>query len=140
MSMVLAGPAYAAALAEMHLAAFPDDPWSEADFAALLAQTGMAAFVDARGGFLLLRVVADEAEVITLGAVARRQGIGRALLQGALEYARARGVVRIFLEVAEGNAAALGLYAAFGFVSMGRRRGYYPDGGDALTMGLAISV
>ena len=72
--------------------------------------------------------------------MARRQGIGRALLQGALEYARARGVVRIFLEVAEGNAAALGLYAAFGFVSMGRRRGYYPDGGDALTMGLAISV
>jgi ribosomal-protein-alanine N-acetyltransferase len=134
MRIIEAGIAHAAALARMHGEAFPADPWDTASFMALLRQPGMLGLIDEAGGFLLLRVVADEAEVITLGVVRPRQGIATHLLQAALD--RAKGVARVHLEVAEGNAAALALYERFGFTRVGVRKGYYPDGGAALTLTL----
>ncbi len=48
---------------------------------------------------------------------------------------RCQETVTATLEVHACNVAALGLYAAkLGFVQLGRRRGYYPDGGDAIIM------
>ena len=51
---------------------------------------------------------------------------------------------RLFLEVAEDNAAARALYATAGFAEAGRRRGYYAaaDGGrrDALLLALDLTV
>jgi ribosomal-protein-alanine N-acetyltransferase len=44
----------------------------------------------------------------------------------------------MFLEVAADNKAANALYAGAGFVQVGERRGYYPDGGDALVLRLDI--
>jgi len=46
---------------------------------------------------------------------ARGFGLGRALLEAAAEYARARGCARIELDVDEANAPALALYRAGGF-------------------------
>jgi ribosomal-protein-alanine N-acetyltransferase len=87
-------------------------------------------------GFVLARVAADEAEILTLAVVpaARRQGHGEALLAGAMAAAVARGAGAMFLEVSEQNEAARALYAAAGFAEAGRRRGYYPDGSDALVL------
>ena len=51
---------------------------------------------------------------------ARGTGLGRALLAFALERARERGCARVELDVDEGNAAALALYGAAGFVSSKR--------------------
>ena len=48
-----------------------------------------------------------------------RQGIGRALLDHAIAYARAAGIEQLTLTVTQGNAAARELYAAVGFVSFG---------------------
>jgi len=52
---------------------------------------------------------------------------------------RARGATRVFLEVAETNAAARALYAAMGYERLGLRRGYYRDPAagsvDALVLG-----
>ena len=88
------------------------------------------------GGFMLARVVADEAEILTLAVDPRRQGrgVGRLLLQAAMGDARRRGAVAMFLEVAPSNAAALALYGSAGFVQVGRRPRYYPGGGDALVL------
>jgi GNAT superfamily N-acetyltransferase len=48
---------------------------------------------------------------------ARRSGLGRALVEAALERARVRGCKRIELDVNEDNAAARALYEACGFES-----------------------
>ena len=45
----------------------------------------------------------------------RRSGLGRALIEAALEAARERGCVRIELDVDEDNEPALALYEACGF-------------------------
>jgi ribosomal-protein-alanine N-acetyltransferase len=51
-------------------------------------------------------------------------------------------VPEIFLEVDEGNAAAVGLYRSLGFVEVGRRKGYYSSGegpgGTALVLRLQL--
>lgn len=61
-----------------------------------------------------------------------RQGIGRALLAAAEEAARTRGCTAMRLEVHAANSAAAKLYEAAGYRPLGRRAGYYEDGGDAL--------
>ncbi|NVN31455.1 ribosomal-protein-alanine acetyltransferase, partial [Endobacter medicaginis] len=47
---------------------------------------------------------------------------------------------RLFIEVAAGNGPAIALYRGCGFVEVGRRRRYYPDGDDALVMVLSLSA
>lgn len=131
-------PAYAPVFAALHEKAFPHEPWDEASFATMLAQPGMMGFLDARGGFLLLRVVLDEAEIITIGVTAPRQGIATALMAQGIAAARAAGVKTIHLEVAEDNAAARALYAAQNFALTGRRKAYYANGADALTLALEL--
>jgi ribosomal-protein-alanine N-acetyltransferase len=131
-------PAYAAVFAVLHAQAFPHDPWNEASFATLLAQPGMHGFLDERGGFLLLRIVLDEAEIITIGAATRRQGIATALMAQAIATARTAGVRKIHLEVAEDNLPARALYAAHNFIETGCRKAYYPNGANALTLALDL--
>jgi ribosomal-protein-alanine N-acetyltransferase len=135
-------PADPALLARLHAQAFAA-PWSEAEFADLLKQAGVLAVVES-DGFILIRVVLDEAEILTLAVRpdARRAGLGGRLTgQGALAAA-ADGAVRLFLEVAEDNTAARALYDRAGFRQIGRRKAYYaaPDGGrtDALVLGLDL--
>ncbi len=58
----------------------------------------------------------------------RRRGLARALLAEALAGT-------VFLEVREGNAAAIALYSTLGFVVIGRRKDYYREPReDALVM------
>lgn len=132
----------AARIAALHAEAF-DAPWDEIAFDALIGQTGVA-LIEEADGFILIRTVADEAEILTLAVrpSARRSGLGARLVeQGALEAA-ARGATRLFLEVAEDNVAARGLYARAGFTQVGQRRRYYarPDGAavDALVLSLNL--
>jgi ribosomal-protein-alanine N-acetyltransferase len=137
--VIEAGLAHAAVMAAVHGAAFPHDPWTEASFATLLAQPGVAGLIDPRGGVLLIRTIVDEAEVLTLGVATRRQGIGRALMIAGMDQARAAGAVVMHLEVAADNAAALGLYGSLGFTRTGRRKTYYPNGQDALLFAKPLS-
>ncbi len=132
--MIEAGVAHAAVMAALHGAAFADEPWDEASFATLLAQPGVVGLVDPRGGILLLRVAADEAEILTIGVAVKRRGIGRGLMEAGFARARGMGAAVMHLEVAAGNVAALGLYGALGFVEAGRRRRYYASGEDAILL------
>jgi ribosomal-protein-alanine N-acetyltransferase len=131
-------PAYAPIFAALHAQTFPHEPWDEAAFATLLAQPGMHGFLDERGGFLLLRIVLDEAEIITIGSIPRRQGIASSLLQQAIAAARTAAVQKIHLEVAEDNHPARALYTKHGFLPAGRRKSYYLNGADALTLTLDL--
>ena len=131
-------------LAALHARCFVTPrPWTAAEFAGLLAAPG-AFLLTESSGFLLGRVIAGEAELLTVAVdpLARRQGSGRALVAQFAAQARARGAQTAFLEVAEGNEPARALYAACGWPAAGRRRGYYrhPDGRaeDALVLTLAL--
>ncbi|HQT65388.1 MAG TPA: GNAT family N-acetyltransferase [Acidocella sp.] len=136
--MIKASLAHAGVMAALHGAVFPEDPWDEANFAALFQQNGVSGLLDPRGGFVLFWLVADEASVITLGVVPKRQGIGRALLAAGLQQMREAGAVMIYLEVAATNMAARKLYEGFGFQQTGLRKKYYTDGDDAVTMSLGL--
>jgi RimJ/RimL family protein N-acetyltransferase len=70
----------------------------------------------------------------------RRQGIGRALLERTVEWARASGIRKLELHVFAYNAPAIALYESFGFVQEGYRRGHYRRDGeylDAILMAFA---
>lgn len=132
------------ALAALHAQAF-DPSWSVAEFSSLLDTPGTFAVAET-DGFILVRAVAGEAEIITLAVAppARRRGLARRLIEQAVVRALALGAEALFLEVAEDNVPALGLYRGLGFEVVGRRRGYYARGGgdppaDALVMRLALN-
>ncbi|MBS0559957.1 MAG: GNAT family N-acetyltransferase [Proteobacteria bacterium] len=134
---VPATAAHAAALAAIHAAAFPPaEAWGAETMAAQLALPGCFGLIDARGGMVLARVAADQAEILTIAVApeARRQGIAAGLLAAATRRAAEMGAAEMFLEVARGNAPAAALYAAAGFRPAGLRRAYYPDGADALVL------
>ena len=78
-------------------------------------------------GFVLSRLAADEAEVLTIAVDSAHQGrgVGRALLSENLRQVANEGAKAMFLEVANDNAPALALYERFGFVKLGERAGYY---------------
>jgi RimJ/RimL family protein N-acetyltransferase len=58
----------------------------------------------------------------------RRRGVGTALLEAAVEWARQAGVLKLELHVFPWNKAAIALYDRFGFVREGYRRGHYRRG------------
>jgi RimJ/RimL family protein N-acetyltransferase len=71
----------------------------------------------------------------------RRVGIGRALLEAAVEWARTAGVRKLELHVFPHNEAAIALYESFGFRREGYRRGHYrrgPEYVDAILMALDV--
>jgi ribosomal-protein-alanine N-acetyltransferase len=84
-------------------------------------------------GFALIRVSADEAELLTIAVhpAAQRRGLGRALLLDCGRRALEFGAATLFLEVAADNAPAQALYARSGFTQVGRRPRYYRRGGGA---------
>jgi ribosomal-protein-alanine N-acetyltransferase len=68
-----------------------------------------------------------ELEFVFVSPEARRQGIGRTLMQTVFAWARDLGAKEIRLEVRESNMRALRLYERCGFTIAGRRPGYYVD-------------
>lgn len=120
-------------LANLHKLCFPNKPWSADDFADL-KKSGCDVMASEHG-FVVWRVVADEAEIITIGVHpdARRGGIADAMLTLVESDVKKRGGKKIFLEVAENNVPARTLYEHNGYVQVGVRPKYY-DGTDAILM------
>ncbi len=144
------------------------DPMTEADLEAALA-IDVAAFNEPRGvrekqlreelvrpwarlrvargdrgvvlGYLLFWHVADEAHVINVAVAPseRRKGIGRALVDHLVAYARANAIVKVLLEVRASNVAAIRLYEQAGFTRFNVRERYYSDGEDAVEMMLTLA-
>jgi ribosomal-protein-alanine N-acetyltransferase len=136
------GPAHAKLIAGMHHVCFAE-PWTEKAMSELLALPGTFGWLaggDQPQGFVLARIAADEAEILTIMVLPpyRRQGLANLLLDKVAEQAKKQGVISVFLEVAASNKAGLELYTKVGFVQVGRRKRYYPNGGDALMMALSL--
>jgi ribosomal-protein-alanine N-acetyltransferase len=126
---------------------FPS-PWSESTYRQEL-RTNQAAHLyvaeqhsELKGtaeivGYIGFWYIVDEVHISTIAVHPdrRRLGIGRMILNHALEQARAMGAELATLEVRESNSGAIQLYRAFGFTLKGRRAGYYRDTDeDALVM------
>lgn len=123
-------------LATIQRACFAE-AWSTQAFGDLLTTPGTFA-LQSRDGYILARVAAGEAEILSLGVLpsARRGGQARSLVWDAAANAYAQGATAMFLEVSQNNAAARALYEGLSFREVGRRKGYYrtapPE--DALTL------
>jgi RimJ/RimL family protein N-acetyltransferase len=74
------------------------------------------------------RHVADLGLMVAAGH--RRQGVGTALLDQAVVWARSAGVGKLELHVFPWNEPALGLYESFGFEREGYRKRHYERGGE----------
>jgi ribosomal-protein-alanine N-acetyltransferase len=125
-------PDKAEACARLHAQGFAH-PWSKGEVADLIVSPSTLAAaaldpVDGRlRGFILSRLAADEAEILTIAVEAASQGkgVGRALLSENLRQAANAGAKAMFLEVDKMNAPAVALYQRLGFVKVGERPGYY---------------
>ena len=84
-------------------------------------------FVHQLQGFLLLRVIENEAEVLSIGVkkIVRRNGIGEYLIEQAKHFSTLHQLKSILLEVAETNRNAVGFYKKQGFLKIGIRNNYY---------------
>lgn len=126
------------------------EAWTRSQLAGILPMGGVSLVLarENRGaetvGFSLFRAVADESELLLLAVLPshHRLGVGRQLLDDFLERARNDGIVRVHLEVRDGN-PAVAMYQTAGFSPVGRRRNYYhaPDGRrfDAITLAYNFS-
>lgn len=142
----------AAALARLHDASFATG-WDADALRAFVEDPSCVSLMAGGGGeseplgFVIARVAADEAEILTLAVAARARcrGVGRTLLDALRPRLAGKGVRALFLEVDGENHAATALYRKCGFAQAGARPGYYRDrahGGprDALILKLDIST
>lgn len=91
-------------------------------------------------GHAVASLVAEVAELqrIAVAEPWRRRGVASALLDEVITLAVSARVDRLLLEVREDNTAALGFYAAHGFVAVDRRPRYYRDGASAVVLRLSL--
>ena len=107
------------------------DPWSEGSVAGELENElslWLVAETDGRiQGYIGSQSVPPDCDILNLAVApdARRQGLGRQLLQALLDALHRHGIERVFLEVRPTNVPARALYAALGFEEIGRRKEYY---------------
>ena len=108
-------------------------PWSKRMLAEEL-ENACAAFLvaeDADSGQVLgyagVLVMADEGYITNVAVFPeyRRCGIGAAIIEVFMNFARANHLAFLTLEVRPSNAAAIELYRRFGFEEVGRRKNYY---------------
>jgi ribosomal-protein-alanine N-acetyltransferase len=117
-------------LAALHGASFQRG-WSAEEFERLLVEHNVVAdramAGTELGGFVVSRIAADQAEILSIAVDVSHRGMGLAgkLLGVHLRRLAAYGVAAVFLEVDERNVAARRLYAGFGFAEVGRRESYY---------------
>lgn len=134
-----AGLRDAAAIAALHAASFRRG-WDEDEVLRLLQDKAVVAHCvmirRALVGFIMSRVAADEAEILSIAvAPARRgRGLSRPLLEIHLRSLAGRGARAVFLEVDEHNEPGRRLYARAGFDEVGRRPSYYEGGAAALVL------
>ncbi|MBN9041545.1 MAG: ribosomal-protein-alanine N-acetyltransferase [Rhizobiales bacterium 62-47] len=124
----------APALANLHAASFHRG-WGEGEFEAMLREPNTLVHRLRQGrkviGFIVSRLAADEAEILSVAVAAsqRGRGLSRGLLLTHLGHLAGRGVRTVFLEVEENNQPAGRLYKRAGFAVVGRRERYYRQAG-----------
>jgi ribosomal-protein-alanine N-acetyltransferase len=119
-----------AAIAALHGASFARG-WSEQEVETLLIDRHVVAHRamsgSAMAGFILSRLVEEEAEILSvaISSARRGRGLARTLLNLHLRRLAGLGARAVFLEVDEHNAPAIRLYDRAGFHEISRRPNYY---------------
>ncbi|HEX9797601.1 MAG TPA: ribosomal protein S18-alanine N-acetyltransferase [Anaerolineales bacterium] len=119
-------------------------PWSARSYRFELLENPVASLYVAVlagrvAGYIGLWELVGEGHISTLAVHPdlRQRGIGQALLVHGLGALAQHGLESATLEVRASNEAAQALYRKWGFVQVGRRRGYYRDNReDAILMTL----
>ncbi len=95
---------------------------------------------DEIAGFAGLKIVLDEADIMNIVTkkIYRNLGIGSAILESLIEFAKQNGIKKITLEVNETNQYAIKLYEKFEFKKISSRKSYYNNQNTALIMQLSI--
>jgi ribosomal-protein-alanine N-acetyltransferase len=138
-TFLAARPRDAAAIAYLHAASFGRG-WEEDEVHRLLLDRAVVAHRAmvrrTMVGFIMSRVAADEAEILSVAIAPARRGRGfsRPLLDFHLRSLAGLIARTVFLEVDEHNAPACRLYGGAAFHEVGRRRGYYQGGAAALIL------
>jgi len=138
-----ASPHDAGAIATLHGQSFRRG-WTEQEIEGLLLDRHVVAHRAASGsklcGFILSRLVEDEAEILSV-AVARAaqgRGLARKLLDLHLRRLAGLGARTVFLEVDQHNRPAIKLYDRAGFREISRRPNYYPAAGGDTAAALVL--
>ena len=112
----------------------------------LVAHGGLSLVAESEGrvaGHLIGRHTQDgDGEVgLIVGSGFRRQGLGEALMNASVAWARLAGITKLTLSVFSDNEPAIALYQKLGFVQEGIEKDRYMVGGlmkDAILMGLEL--
>jgi ribosomal-protein-alanine N-acetyltransferase len=102
------------------------------DSAVVLVAGGKTALSGSAVLFFRLRSRIARLYSLATARAARGQGVGAALLDGAIYAGSQRRCTAMRLEVRTDNAAAIALYVRYGFRQIGSYTAYYEDGADAL--------
>ena len=91
-------------------------------------------------GYVGFRDMAGDGNItkVTLIEKYRGRGLGKFLVRFLLDEMQRAGLQKASLEVRVSNEVAIALYESCGFQLLGRRKGYYSDGEDALVYGRDI--
>ena len=108
-------------------------PWTERNFHDALASGYLCLIARDHGavsGFVVARLLVDEAELLLIAVMPemRRQGVALLLWIELIERLRASGARTVHLEVRESNLSAQAFYRSRGFAPSGVRPKYYPNG------------
>lgn len=121
----------AASIAALHAVSFRRG-WSDDEVESLLVDRRVICHRATAGGqlagFIMSRLIEDEAEILSVAVAGARQGRGlaRKMLDLHLRRLAGLGTGTVFLEVDEHNAPAIRLYRRAGFDEVARRPNYYP--------------
>lgn len=80
-------------------------------------------------GYIGMSVVVDEGYIfnVAVNKNFRKKGVGSALVETLVTYAKKNNLCFLTLEVRESNADARSLYEKFGFIRVGERKNYYSE-------------
>jgi ribosomal-protein-alanine N-acetyltransferase len=147
LSLLWASPDRVEEMAELHKRLF-DPAWDAESILRLIEHPAAASFIAqvreprALAGFIIGRIAADEAEILSIGVAPewQRRGIARQMVLGLVRAVRRAEAKRLFLEVAVDNTAAIGLYEDLGFKPVGGRKAYYSRAGGKSADAVILSL
>jgi ribosomal-protein-alanine N-acetyltransferase len=121
---------------------FPESPWSAAQFREELSgvpKTRRYLVAHEQGvivGYAGIALAGDVADIHNIAVIPkyRNRGIATHLLDGLEDWAAAKKVSALMLEIREGNIEAFPLYEKRGYSVISRRDNYYAPGIHALIM------
>lgn len=132
-------------IVKMELACFPDDPWPfeafEHEIINDYSQPQVVRDRDGRiVGYMIVWFMGPEVHIanIAVDPEMRGHGLGRAMMESAIEKSRDAGAEEMVLEVRVTNVPAIALYKSLGFVPVYIRKNYYRSGEDAVVMSLLL--